>query len=248
VTDSVLVVPFQIGVATERESGSGGPAETAVPRHLLTGRIVLQGERTPFRFEVDEQAEALWLDRFGEVFGRFTAVDRWPRHAALHRGRNLMAEGDLEGAERVLESALSLPVFAGNEAWLGYELDAGRAVSVVDTGIHLGLARILLDDDRVEEAVQQLEAARDTIGRGDRWQFEPEMVALEARSLLLSGQPEAAQRQLKRSLTGRLSLESVEGWALFAVASHVTGRTEDSLSACRHAVELGVDLGPLECP
>jgi len=248
VTDSVLVVPFQIGVEGDPDSGPVGGGSDEGPRMVFTGRILLEGEVTPYRLEMDQRPEIFWLDRYGEVFGRFIAADRWPRRAALDKGMDLFVAGESQKAEEVLESAFDKPIFDADEKWLGFEVDTQRAARAVDASIHVLLGRMFLDDDRLEEAAEELEMAERTLEREDRWRFDRQLLPLEARLFLLSGEPGAAHRILRKELGGRHTLESAEAWALFAVASSLTDQSKDYLRACGRALELGVDLGPLRCP
>ena len=248
VADSVLVVPFQIGVRGDGDSEWSDDGSGDGPRLIFTGRIVLEGEVTPFRLEMDQQPEIFWLDRYGEVFGRFIAADRWPRRAALDRGMDVLAAGRPDEAEDILESALEAPVLAADEEWLGYEVDTQRESREVDVALHLVLGRMFLDDDRLGEAAEQLEMAESKLDQKDGWRFRRWLLPLQARWYLLAGEPDVAYRVLRKELRGRRALSSAEAWAVFAAASHLTERSRDYARACERALELGVDLGPLQCP
>jgi hypothetical protein len=246
ISGSVLVVPFQIGLAAEAEGG--GDVAAGPLRRLLTGRLVLSGSSSPFRLELDERPEIFWLDRGGEVFGRFFAEARWPRRAALERGLALAARGELELAEDEWLAAFAMEVATVDEHLLGVEVDLEAAARSVDTSLHLALARLYLTEDQLEGAAERIERARARMGRDDRWRFDSELAALEARLAIQSGRPDEAARQLRRSIgRGREGL-SAETAALLAVASHLAGRPHDFEASCREALERGVDLGPLECP
>ncbi len=107
---------------------------------------------------------------------------------------------------------------------------------------------MFLDDDRIEEAAEQLEMAERRSERQDRWRFGRQLLPLKARLFMLSGEPDAAYRVLRKELGGRRALESAEAWALFAAAASLTARNKDYARACGRALEFGVDLGPLRCP
>jgi hypothetical protein len=247
VSDSMLVVPFQIGIADE-PAGGGGPAGDGAMRSFLTGRLVLRGELSPFRLEVERRPVILWLDRDGEVFGRFFAAARWPRRSALQRGLDLAAAGDFDEAEAAWLGAFDEPVVTDDEQWLGSGLDVEASASMVDTSLHVVLARLYLDRGRPVEAAERIELARGRLRSDDRWQFERELLALEARLAILSGRPDQALRELRQALDRDAELESTEVAALLAVASHLAGPPADWAAACRDARSRGVDLGPLECP
>jgi hypothetical protein len=86
------------------------------------------------------------------------------------------------------------------------------------------------------------------ISTADRRRFEAEMLALDARVSLANGNVSAASRSLRRGLLGSRSADSIEGWGLLTIASKAAGQADNYATACRRAVERGIDLGPLECP
>jgi hypothetical protein len=246
VEGSVLVVPFQIGIespATVNGEPNGGPERT-----LVSGRLVLEGTTSSFRFELDQQPEVFWLDRFQEVFGQFLSESHWPRRAAFRRGLDLRAAGDLDQAESALLAALDEPAVTEDGGWFGFDPDVEREGRQVDASIHLELARLYLDQARTEDASTQLDMAMERVRRADRWYFDRRFLPLEGRLSLMVGKPDEAYRELRRGLSNRRSAQSAEAWALLAVAAHLTDRTKDYGQACRRALDRGVDLGPLTCP
>jgi Flp pilus assembly protein TadD len=86
------------------------------------------------------------------------------------------------------------------------------------------------------------------IPSSDRRRFEGELLALDARLLLRKGQVAAALKSLRRGLLGSRISDSIEGWGLLAIAADSAGQTDTYRTACRRALERGIDLGPLECP
>ena len=247
VAESVLVVPIQIGI--ENAPADGGDAAAGGPfRGLLTGRLVLRGELSPFRLEVEQRPLILWLDRGGEVLGRFFAAARWPRRAALARGLDLARSGAFAEAEAVWLAAFDEPVVTADEQWLGAELDVEASGRVLDISLHTALARLYLDQGRLGEAAERVSLARERMQRDDRWLFEHELVALEARLAIRSGRPEQALRELREAIGREPEVGSTEVAALLAVACHLAGQPDDWTAACREARSRGVDLGPLECP
>ena len=219
-----------------------------VTERLLTGRLVLSGETSPFRLGTAEQPRIFWLDRFHEVFGRFLAESRWPRRAAFERGTALAAGGAVEEAEQVWLAAFGQEVVTADERLLGIDLDLERESRLVDVSIRLALARLYLDEGRLDDAARQLELASDRLGRQDRWRFERELLALEARLALRAGRADEAAQQLRRAVVRDRDMASAETAALLALASRLAGRQDEYLEACEEALDRGVDLGPLECP
>ena len=247
VSDSVLVVPFQVGIADDLVAG-GGVADSGAARSFLTGRLVLRGEVSPFRLEVEQRPAVLWLDRGGEVFGRFLASARWPRRAALQRGVDLAMAGAFNEAEALWLAAFDEPVVTSDEEWLGEELDVEASGRVADISLDIELARLYLDRDRLAEAGQRIELARKRMQRDDRWRFEHELLALEARLAIRAGRPDQALLELRQALERDQEAASTEVAALLAVACRLAGQPGDWMAACRDARSRGVDLGPLECP
>jgi hypothetical protein len=247
VSGSMLVVPFQIGIADEPDGGVRAAGDVAM-RSFLTGRLVLRGELSPFRLEVEQRPVILWLDRDGEVFGRFLAEARWPRRSALQRGLDQAAAGAFVEAEAAWLAAFDEPVVTDDEQWLGSGLDVEASGRGLDTSLHLLLARLYLDRGRLAETAERIELARARLRREDRRQFERELLALEARLAIRNGRPDQALRELRQALDRDAELESTEVAALLALASHLAAPPDEWTEACRDARSRGVDLGPLDCP
>jgi len=106
---------------------------------------VLRGELSPFRLEVERRPAIFWLDRDGEVFGRFFAAARWPRRSALQQGLDQAAAGAFGEAEAAWLAAFDEPVVTDDERWLGSALDVEASGRGLDTSLHLLLARLYLD-------------------------------------------------------------------------------------------------------
>jgi len=246
INDSVLVVPFQIGMADGADGDRAASADRF--RRLLTGRVVLSGVTSAFRLEVDERPEIFWLDRNGEVFGRFFATSRWPRRSALERGLSYAASGAEESAEAEWLAAFGLEVVTVDERLLGIDVDVEAATRIVDTSLDLALARLYLDGGRLDEAADRIGSARERMRRQDAWRFDSDLLALEARLAIRSGRADLAARQLRKELGRDREGATAETAALLAIASSLTEREDDFEEACRDARERGVDLGPLACP
>ncbi|HOC43391.1 MAG TPA: M1 family aminopeptidase [Thermoanaerobaculales bacterium] len=243
VGDSVLVVPFQVALAEAPAAAGGGPGVG-----VLAGRLVLRGAASPFRLELEQRPAALWLDPNGEVFGRFLAVARWPRRSALQRGLDLAYAGDVEQAEAAFLAAFDEPVVHADEPWLGNEVDVEASGRIADISLDIELARLYLDRGRLAEAGERVARARSRMLRDDRWRFGHELLALEARLAIRSGQPARALVELRKALERDPEAVSAEVAALLAVACRLAGPPDEWPAACRDARGRGVDLGPLECP
>jgi tetratricopeptide (TPR) repeat protein len=240
VSDSTLVVPFQIGLEADRAPGDGG-------RSLLEGRLMVQGETSSFRLETEMTPAIFWLDRDTEVFGLFFNTDRWPRRTAYLRGLDLEAAGDAEGAEKAFENALAaeLAVIPADWVQVFRRVDAEGEGERLDARIRLALARLDLDAGQLDAAAAELERARDLVTSRDRWLLARELLVLESRLNLLAGDALRAFKNLRKGVLGRRGIESPETWALLAIAAHATGNTEELGLALDRAADVGVDLGPL---
>ena len=240
VADSVLVVPFQIGIAGEPENEQGG-------RRLLSGRVVVAGASSSFRFEIEPEPEVFWLDREQKVFGRFFAIDRWPRGTAYFRGLDRAAEGDLDGARDTFRQALGAEVAVVPPGWEEFfrDIDAESEGASLNARIRLALARLDLDAGMLEEARREFDLAADLVRSRDRWLLGEDLLVVESRLDLLSGDPRSAFRLLKKNIFGNRGRDSRELWALLAIAAHLVGDDEIADSARDRAADLGVELGPL---
>lgn len=240
VTDSVLIVPLQIGFGDETTTDIDA-------RSMLRGRFLVSGESNSFRIEVDREPAIVWLDRDGEVFGRFFAAGRWPKRTSYYRALDLEAAGDSEGARGVLRNALALEVAvipAGWEDVFRYvDVDAERAS--LDARIRLALTRLDLDAGDSRGAKIEFGRAAKSVKSRDRWLLDHDLLVVESRLQLLTGDPQSAFKLLEKRVLGRRGIESPETWALLAVAAHQVGDTEVFSRARDRADELGVDLGPL---
>jgi len=138
-------------------------------------------------------------------------------------------------------------VVTADEQLLGAGLDVDGSGRMLDLSLHTALARLYLDRGRLGEAAERIALARERLQRDDRWLFEHELVALEARLAIRSGRPEQALRELQQAIGRAPEVASAEVAALLAVASHLAGQPDEGMAACRDARSRGVDLGPLDC-
>jgi tetratricopeptide (TPR) repeat protein len=241
--ESRLVVGFRIGLADR-------PGSTEATRRLLTGSGVLSGEVSPFRFVVDEQPAVLWFDPNEEVFGRFLADDHWPKAAAFNSGLALVVAGDIDGGKALMQASLEAEIARIPLGWRDYfpMFDAEREANRANARTHLALASIQLDAGRMGGAERELQDAENLIRGDDRWALARDLLVVESRLRLLSGQTKRAYRQLKKGVLGDRAIRSPATWALLAIAARAEGDTELALRAAERAKELNVDLGPLTVP
>jgi hypothetical protein len=251
VEKSTVVAPVQI-VTCPAEGEPGAPAsknECSAPREgnpVHVDRLVVNGASAPFSFGVEGRPVSLWLDRNDEVLARCYNATREPKRIGLYRGFDLEAEGRLDEAEAELRSALVAEVATQLDAEkLETEKVVRRRGKILDARIHLALAGILLDTDRVDQARDELRAARKALGTSTPGWLDAELDLVEARVELREGDAEAAYRRLKKLLTGRSAVASTEGYMLMAIAARRTGHAEEFDFAIENAAQRGADTSLL---
>jgi hypothetical protein len=127
-------------------------------------------------------------------------------------------------------------------------VDVEAEEAALGARIWLALARLDLDAGGLAAAKTGIDRASDLIRGRDRWFLADELLALEARFELLSGDARSAFRRLRRRVLGHRGPGSPESWALLAIAADRVGDAEIYRLAADRAAELGVDLGPLTRP
>ena len=125
-------------------------------------------------------------------------------------------------------------------------VDVSSRRDSLDARIRLALARLDLDDGDLDAAKTEFETARDLVKSRDRWLLDHDLLVVESRLLLLSGDSQSALKLLKeesaRQTERRLPPKPGPCWRSPPVRS-TTGEVLDR--ARNRATELGVDLGPL---
>jgi len=240
VEESAVVAPLQIGIYR----ADGDPTATPTRRRWqesVVRELVLRGEITPFTIPLEGRPVSVWVDP-EEALAAFHDATREPKRVGLYRGLDLEAEGRLDEAEAELRAALA----AGVETQLDAE------IKILDARIHLALAGILLDTDRVAEVRDELRAARNELHPArkaltppTRGRLEAEMDLVESRIELRESDAEPAYRRLAKLLTGPDALASTEGYLLMALAARRTGRSEEFDFAIENATQRGADTSLL---
>jgi hypothetical protein len=239
VAETIMVVPFIIGL---KSSDPGRQSD----QQVLSGNLVVRGTETPLELSTKLEPEIVWLDRRQEVFARFFCQTCWPRQTMLTQGLSLEAEGRRAEAESILHRALTEPMVGVPEIWLDADQDLVWQTRSLNIRIHLSLARLYLDGNRLDEASARLDEARALMTRGDRWQFEKDLVAAEARLKLSRGETRAAFDQLTTALRDRRYSRSAETYALLAIAARELGDEQTFREARKHAEEHGADTSVLD--
>jgi hypothetical protein len=238
---SIMVVPFIIGLKPLAEA----PTRPSNHHRVLSGNVLIRGIETPLLIETIEEPEVLWLDRRQEVFGRFFCETCWPRQTMLTHGLNLEAEGRIEEAEEMLRRALDQPMVNVPASWQDAASDLEYQKRVLDIQIHLALARLYLDNGRLSDTDNQLVAARSLMTGGDRWQFDHQLLAVEARLKLKRGDPRAAYDLLFKPLQNHQYARAGETFALLAIAARALDKKQVQREASRQAEAHGIDMTAL---
>jgi len=242
VRSSALVVPFRLSLFRDDRVPEGAPPGERRANAVVDGRLLLEGEETERRFEVEGEPRELVLDPDRVVLGRFYRVPESSARRLLSRAQDAAWEGRTEEALEILQTSLERAA----DAWAAGRGDpATVADAQVEPLAHLARARIQLDAGHPDEARRSLEACRASDLYDGQELLEVETGLLEARARLLSGEPEPAFRSLQRMVLGRGRLDRTEAWALLAVAAAAAGHEEELALALAEARRREVDLGPL---
>jgi tetratricopeptide (TPR) repeat protein len=262
---SALMVPYRMVVAAPGD-GAGPPRRLGDrPSKALVGRLFLEGRSDEFRIRSAHEPLELTLDPRGEILARFYSATEHPKRVLVYQALDRAAEGRWGEAEalysRALDAGIGGPPEPSPTSWMR---DAERDADYQNAKIHLALARICVDQDREDEALEQIEAAERLLGP-DTLAFRVERDALRSRIDVRRGEFESAYRRLKntfrqasprgpvswQALMGKLQLTGerlamTEAFALHAVAAFETGDDDEMRWALREARERGADVSALE--
>ena len=131
----------------------------------------------------------------------------------------------------------------------------------LDRSTHIELARLYLDQDRLEEARQALDKAEAASGddeesdsrskkskkktRGNE-RPDPRVIVQKARLALKEQRYDDVVEQLEQAIEDSRWLRTAETYALLAVAAHGAGRDEDCEDHMEKARTRGVDVAVLD--
>jgi len=234
--DSRLVVPVRIAV--EKPDGEG--------RGTLQGHTLLQGQETEFHFKLPDEPKELRFDPDHEVFGLFYNQRRRPKATLYYRGLDLVAEGDLDGAEAAYHEALDADLYGGEA--LDEDIDAKDSKTTsrrLDVRILLRLGRLALDRDQDQQAVAYLERAGKKLDKDDPFWMQEDLKVLEARAALRRGDYQASYDEV-RHRAFHDDVEAPDGVAILAIAARQVGDEEEADRGYQAAKEAGVDLSALD--
>ena len=250
--DSTLYVPIQIAVFKADAQQSLVDRQTGLDpkvsgNALMVSHLALYGESSELTLPIDHEPKELWLDRQGEVFGRFFNEHRHPKRMLYYQGSNQAAAGSHAKAEALFHRALAADVFSGPSyeyAPKAKDLEAtGRRL---DAWIRSQLVRLYLDQGRTGDARATFDQLHQRSSKSIRQVLGAELRHLEARLAIHEGAPEQAYKMLRKPVLKRGVRGATEGLLLLAIAAHATGHADDYQTALEAAAEKGADVTVLD--
>jgi hypothetical protein len=263
---TTMMVPYQITL-------EGDPAQTSArqgrrpARPRQSGQVVLEGRQDGFRIETDRRPVDVRLDPRGELLAWFYSAHGHPKRFQHYEAEDLAAAGELAAAESRYLEALASPAEADTRDPLSSRPgENGIQGRVQDVKIRLALARVYLDQGRLEESEEALDGIDRELETWDRMMFRMQRDALRSRLEILNGDYEPAYKRLKktlrlasprrarvpwRNLMLQLQLNTeraavTEAYSLLAIAAHETGNRNVFLWALSEARARRVDVTALE--
>lgn len=239
VEQSQVVVPIHLVLSSETNRKGVQTVE------YVPGRIHLTGRHTTVDFETPHNPTRVVLDPGQEVFGRFFSRERQPKRVLLYQAIDQFGAGDAEGASRLLHRVLETDtptedLERDRRRWIESQDD------FLDARAHLFLARIHLDENRLDDADRELTQARKAASGRDRWWVDSSLRVVEARLDLLQGRYDDAFKKLRRGVLKRGDVDSTEAYVLLAIAAHRTQHPDVLNEALEAARDKGADVSLVE--
>lgn len=239
VKTSTLVVPVVVGVY-DPKGGRPGPEGANL---AVSGNVLLKGETTELAIDVEHEPKRVWMDRDHRVFGSFLSQDRNPKLFLYLQGQKAATAGDAASALSLFDQALAAKELPPDDGRTVYYENMKWLERMLNGGIELNRARLLLDRGDEAAAEQALDRAQKS------FREETEGIRLvRARLEVRRGEYEKAYRRLRRGVIATETLDSSEAFALMAVAARQSGHTEEFTTALKKARETGVDVAALSGP
>jgi hypothetical protein len=235
-------VPFAIPIqGPEATGGRRKAAGSGAARRRGFAR--LDGSTSSFEIAVPDEPRGLTLDPDHVLPVRFHDVSTPSKTSLWRWGRQAALAGDIATAVARFEQALA----AEHVEAEGGGLEDLLPPELLDVLVALELARTALDGRDRGQAASWLERARTSLKKASgpaRQLVEPEVVVVEARLALQTGDAQAAANRLERMLyDGELA---GEGLLLLAVAARETGARELSARALDAAAMRRAEVAGLE--
>ena len=251
ISDSTLYVPIQIAVFNPDARQSENDRKNGIDpklsgNALVLGRVKLSGASTEITLPIDYQPKELWLDREGEVFGRFFNQHRLPKRMLYYQGLDQAAACRHADAEALFRRALAAEVFSGpNYEYAPKTKDLKEQGRRLDAWIRSQLIRLYLDQSRTADARATFDQLRQRSSKPIRQMLGSELRHLEARLAIHEGDPEHAYKMLRKPVLKRGTRGATEGLLLLAIAAQATDHAEDYETALEAATDKGADVAVL---
>ena len=222
-----VIAPVQVVV----DAGSEGESRVA-------GKLVMSDPVYRFDLPLDHPPRSFWLDRERAVFGRFYSAEQSPKRTALRRAQSRLAEGDRAAAETLFRSVFDQPVHPGapktnleaQVLWL-----EGR---ILDAGAHTNLAWLYLDEGRIEEAGDALQAAEEQIAFGGRRRYRSRLATINTMLDWRSGTSSRVRRSMTQGQDSSLNDAIVETIRAGQARAYQTSQVGRSLGILRARYEV----------
>ena len=257
---SGLRVPYRVTL------GDDGDERRSTVRDVKGGFVYIDSKLAKFEIETPNRPLELQIDPYGEILARFYSENLHPKRSARLRAHDLAIEGKLQQSEERYLAALALrPEPDGKQDALPPQRRVKSDKETEDARIRLALARLYIDQGRLDEASDQLEAVDELLGPSDpAWRMDRDTLA--SRIDIRRGDHASAYKRLKKTLrhasprggprTWRAMLREMqlksermamnEAYALLAIAAWETHHPEELSWARSEAHERGVDVSLLD--
>jgi hypothetical protein len=252
-----LMVPYQV------LAGRAAGRRRSRVRDITSGRLFLKGRADTFEVKAVQKPQDFRLDPRNETLARFYSAEEYPKRVSRYRAGELALEGRMGEAEAMYRRALTETVAedSGVAAWMR---DQESRNQIENGRIRMALARMYLDQDRLDEARRELQQIATSFG-DDRTTFRMERESLQSRLEVLEGDYRTPHKRLRRTL--RLALgDDANGWRnvmmrvrlssehdalkeallLLAITSYENGEKDTLDWTLREIRRLGIDAGPVE--
>ncbi len=246
-----LYAPFEIAVFDSAAEKVGkkkreklDPEEIGNTRVL--GRLRLAGPVTEFDIGVEDEPKEFWLDGRRQVFGRFFNQKRTPKRALFNRAGDLVFARAPE-AEEVCRQGLAAKAFDGPAYEdTANEKELAEEARLADARLHLLLARLTLDGDRLDVADAEIGAAAKSIDKANANWLEESLLVTRARLAWKRKRAEETFSLLSAPVLEKETVVSAEGALLLALAAHQMGRKSELEGALEKAKDADADFSVLE--
>jgi tetratricopeptide (TPR) repeat protein len=250
-----LPVPFQVALADRDADGNSKGT-----RRGLGGTMTIRGDGTRFRIPLDREPSEFWLDQKGEMLANFFCETRHPKQMMRRRANEMLRAGRREQARQLFERALDASTVVGPAAEELDHADIEWESRHQNVTIHLGLARLHIDEGDDDGARREMEAAEALLDRNSNFELPARLIlrswlqiregkckpAYEALSDYLRIRPREKKQDLEQVAPEvREQHRDADAYALLAVAAYETGHRSVAEKALKAARDRQADMSVL---